>query len=864
MCDGVRPSPGAETQENLKPPESIRGVRPVAKFAVIGLIATCLLAASCSGFAGESQRTEPLIAVLKSNAGLFEKARACQQLGEFGTEAAVPALASLLGDEHLAAYARSGLEGIGGPTAAAALRDAAGRLEGKLLTGVVNSLGVLRDEQAVPILMRLAQQSESGAAPEAFSALGRIANDAALATLKSALSQGPRDLRPAAAAGCLLSADQRLKSGDLEQARALYNAILTANLSPGLRLAATRGAILASGPKLVSSLIERLRSPDPIVRNAALICIRERPSAELASALNAELRQGKSEVQTQLLAALADCHNEGSFALIEEKAASEDPDLRKSALTVLAKLHDPTTAAFLVKAIVANRSPEELSLAVNGIERIEGSSVDDLIIKELASQTDSGARVRLIRLIDPRAVATANDELLKLASDSDLRVQTASFEALKSRCGAHELPALIALTRDCKDDSVRPAAEAAVYQTCATVGDTGSMAVLKELKQADKPEQKNSWVRVLTSLGYSEALPLIEGLMNDSDQTVASNATEQLGQWPSPAPIDALFKVTETSSIPEQRREALNSAIRLAQAAAEEHQRPDSTIVAWFDRASKDCNSTAEKRLIISGLGRVSHPVSLRLLSSYLDQPEVHEEAAVAIVQIAPALAKQGTGAPLEQALEKISTTSKNGQVRDQARKIAQTLSDYKQVVLFDGLSLNGWEGDTNVWRLRDKVIVGGSMAGNPRNEFLATTRSYTNFVLRLEYRLVGTEGFINSGVQFHSVRVVKPPNEMSGYQADIGAGYSGCLYDESRRNKFLVRPPEDQVKRLERPGEWNDYEVRCEGSHIQILLNGENTVDYSEPDGTIPHTGLIGLQIHGGSKAEVSFRKICIVELPR
>jgi hypothetical protein len=425
------------------------------------------------------------------------------------------------------------------------------------------------------------------------------------------------------------------------------------------------------------------------------------------------------------------------------------------------------------------------------------------------------------------------------------------------------LPGLIALTKDCKDDSVRRVAEAAVYQTCATMGDAGSSVVLNELRQAAKPEQKNSWVRVLSSLGYSEALPSIEGLLNDSNETVASNAIEQLGQWPNPAPVDSLFAVAETSPVPGHRRKALNSVIRLARAAAEEHQRPDVTIVGWFERASKDSNSVAEKRLIISGLGRLNSPDSLRLLTPYLDEPDVQTEAAVAVMQIAPALAKQGTSDSLRQALEKIATTTKNDLARDQARKIAKDVSPRKEVALFDGRSLDGWEGNTNVWRVRDNVIVGGSMVGNPRNEFLATTRSYTNFLLRLEYKLDGTEGFINSGVQFHSLRVVRPPNEMCGYQADIGAGYSGCLYDESRRNKFLARPPEEQVKRLERPGEWNRYEVRCKASRIQILLNDEQTVDFTESDGAMPHTGLIGLQIHGGSKAEVSFRNINIAELP-
>lgn len=74
---------------------------------------------------------------------------------------------------------------------------------------------------------------------------------------------------------------------------------------------------------------------------------------------------------------------------------------------------------------------------------------------------------------------------------------------------------------------------------------------------------------------------------------------------------------------------------------------------------------------------------------------------------------------------------------------------------LFDGKTFQGWEGDTaKTWRIEDGVIAGGSMEGNPRNEFLATTKSYQNFHLRLEYRLVGTEGFINGGAQFRSERI--------------------------------------------------------------------------------------------------------------
>lgn len=186
-------------------------------------------------------------------------------------------------------------------------------------------------------------------------------------------------------------------------------------------------------------------------------------------------------------------------------------------------------------------------------------------------------------------------------------------------------------------------------------------------------------------------------------------------------------------------------------------------------------------------------------------------------------------------------------------------------VPLFDGRTFQGWEGDTaKTWRIQDETLVGGSLAEQvPRNDFLCTTRSYANFVLRLKFKLVGADGFINSGVQFRSRRATDPAHEMVGYQADIGAKYWGALYDESRRNRVLAQPEQAQVEQLVKLDDWNDYEIRAEGRRIRLTLNGRQTVDYTEPDEAIPQSGLIGLQIHGGGKAQVSFKDITIEELP-
>jgi Domain of Unknown Function (DUF1080) len=183
--------------------------------------------------------------------------------------------------------------------------------------------------------------------------------------------------------------------------------------------------------------------------------------------------------------------------------------------------------------------------------------------------------------------------------------------------------------------------------------------------------------------------------------------------------------------------------------------------------------------------------------------------------------------------------------------------------VLFDGRTLQGWEGDTKkMWRVDEGAIVGGSLVETvPRNDFLCTTREYGNFVLRLKVKLIGS-GFVNGGVQFRSQRLKDPAHEMIGYQADIGEKYWGSLYDESRRNTILAGPDASAMQQLVKRDDWNDYEIRAEGRRIRLVLNGRQTVDYTEADESIPQSGLIGLQIHGGGKAQVYYKDITIQEL--
>jgi hypothetical protein len=184
-----------------------------------------------------------------------------------------------------------------------------------------------------------------------------------------------------------------------------------------------------------------------------------------------------------------------------------------------------------------------------------------------------------------------------------------------------------------------------------------------------------------------------------------------------------------------------------------------------------------------------------------------------------------------------------------------------RAIRLFDGESLTGWEGDSGWFRVAEGAIIAGSMEKPvPYNEFLATTREFGNFELRVKVRL--RHRFTNGGIQFRSHRV-PGSREMTGYQADAATDYWGGIYDESRRGTFLgTRTEPSKVAVMLNPLGWNSYRIRCEGPRVRLWLNGILTSDFTETLASVPAKGFIAIQIHAGKPTEVDYRDIEITEL--
>ncbi len=198
-----------------------------------------------------------------------------------------------------------------------------------------------------------------------------------------------------------------------------------------------------------------------------------------------------------------------------------------------------------------------------------------------------------------------------------------------------------------------------------------------------------------------------------------------------------------------------------------------------------------------------------------------------------------------------------------QPNQLTEVERDEGYVLLFDGTSLDGWDGDPDLWSVREGSIVGSSDS-HPvdTNTFLIYRKSFDDFVLRLEVRLRNG----NSGIQFRSEHVPGPGWIVRGYQADFSdAGERsawGNFYEEKGRGRSLMATPDEgwqRAKDVVLPRQWNRYEIRVEGDRVRLTLNGKVTFEGTDDRAK---AGIVAIQLHAGPAMQVECRSIRIKPL--
>ena len=416
-----------------------------------------------------------LATVQKADAPLIERFAACRELSVLGDKNAVPVLAALLTDEKMSHMARYGLEPIPGPAVDAALRDALGKVKGRLLAGVINSIGVRRDAKAIEPLAKLLGDADASVVCAAAASLGKIGNVAAAGVLEKALAGASGANLNVIADGCIRAADALLASGKRDKATALYDCVRAAKAPRHIRMAATRGAILARGPAGVAMLVEQVKGDDNAMFAVAMRLAHEMRDAKLTQALAAEVGKLAPEKQVVVLQALGDRKDIATVPAVLAAAKAGPSNVRVAAVRALPQIGCPSCLASLV-ALAAVADAEVAAAAQACLAGFPGKEADGTIANLMGAQ-DTKTRCTAIDLVGQRRVTSAMPALLKAAEDADKQVSTASFKVLGDMAGAAEIPAMINLLTKTQTAS----AENALSAVCARQSEpaAGSVGIKK-------------------------------------------------------------------------------------------------------------------------------------------------------------------------------------------------------------------------------------------------------------------------------------------------------------------------------------------------------------------------------------------------
>ena len=629
------------------------------------LAQTSLAADGSQESSAEKQRK--LIAILQSDAPLQDKAITCKKLALYGDKDAVPVLAPLLSDTNLASWARIALEAIPGPAADEALRGALPRVQGRLLIGVINSIGFRRDAKAVEALAGKLKDADAEVVAAAAVALGNIGGTQAAKILDQALATARNETRPSVAEGGILCAERLLADGKFAAAAQLYDAVRKAPVPKQRLLEATRGAILARQSAGIPLLLEQLRSGDKAVAGIALRTARELQGRDVTEALGAELDRATPERQVMLLLALADRGDAAVLPKVLQVARNGSKPTRVATLDLLDRFGDPSCVPVLLNA-AAEGDADLTRTAKATLTRMEGKPVDAALLAWLP-QVSGKLRQMIIELAALRRIDGAVPAIMASVEDADAGIRRASLDSLRvlgSDQQAADLVRLLSKTQSAQD-------RAGIEKALAAIGGRSGPRCLPHvlpLARNNDSALREIALRILASIGGSDALAAVKAALDDRDESVQDEAVGTLATWPNNWPDDAgvaepLLALAKSGKKTSHQVQGARGYLLFLQ---ESKKLSNADKLSAMHGLLPSLKQPAEKRLAIATLSSIPTAGAVESLVALAGDPEVAEEACLAIVNITTSNSlKDASKELLQKALQTVVEKSKNDSTRAKA-----------------------------------------------------------------------------------------------------------------------------------------------------------------------------------------------------
>jgi len=609
---------------------------PAVLTVAVALLSSAFVRADERQEAAKAKELE-LIALLRSESAAGEKAVACKRLAVYGSAAAVPELAKLLPDPQLSSWSRIALEAIPGPAADEALSNALGSLQGNLLIGTINSIGVRRSEVAVDSLAQLLKNDDAEVASASAVALGRVGNGKSIETLRASLPSAKGAVRNAVAEGCILSAERLAKEGHADDAAKIYDEVRKSDVPKQRVVEATRGAILTyKAPEGIKLLVEQLQSPDKVMYQLALGTAREFPGKDVAAALVAEMNRAAPERAALILPVLADRNEKAQLPAVLKVAEKGARPVQLAAIGALERLGDASCLSTLL-TLALDKDEELAKTSKKTLADLGGKDVDTEIVSRLGKAEGKNLPL-LIELVGQRRI-DAIQPLLKAVNHSEAGVRSAALTALGATVGPKDLRVLVSQVVSPKNAGDAPVAQQALKTAAIRMPDREACASeLAAAYDGSSTANKVILLQILGAVGGNKALDTIGSAAKTTDPQLQDASSKLLGEWLNADPAPMLLELSKSAKGDKYQVRALRGYIRIAkQFAANDEVRAD-----MCKKALEVASHPAEKKLILDVCRSKPHPQTLNVAIAALQNPELKEEATVVVLAIVQKLGTKG------------------------------------------------------------------------------------------------------------------------------------------------------------------------------------------------------------------------------
>jgi len=576
-----------------------------------------------------------LVAVLGGAATELGKDFACRQLGIVGSDAAIPALASLLPDPRMSHMARYALEGIGSSAAKKTLREMLGETEGRQRVGVVISLGRLADAEAVSVVNALLEEESLELREVCLVALGRIGTIPAAEALQAFSDETPEELREVVTDALLNLVESLCRQQENPKAVEICEVLLKVD-AKHVRAAAFRGLLAAKPSGSLSLVIDGLKSDEDWKQAVAADWVvgLENPEEvqEIASAITELPTAGKVAVFVSLKHR---CHPAIREAALKGLSDS-DIEVRKAALATLIRSGTPAEVPALATLMTDSTDKSVRDAAFETLRLMPEEGVNEALINWMHRSQE------LPRVAVQCALARRSREfvpaLLKVAETGDGDTRLEAFRALEIMATEKEADALVTLLCGTAAGDEREAASRAVWMVCQKIADPKkrSVPLLAAMAKGDNVVQCAT-LPTLARLGSQEALPTIHEAMKSSDQAVRDAGYRAIANWPDASVADELLEIAKASGVVSYRIWALRAYARVIALPSE--RAPQNTFEMLRD-AMKLATRREDKELFVSRMASVRVPDALTLLLSFIDEGELTSAAIPAVFTLAKGLSQ--------------------------------------------------------------------------------------------------------------------------------------------------------------------------------------------------------------------------------